>query len=138
MRFMAGRHTPTRVFDKGCAFYTKSSPNVKQKRSLLPSMPTAPRTRSSRSNTRLWSGGNRRCINHVHLLHLAWYGQDWAELNHGKEVLALRGYTFENWLKAHQRLIDIGLKYAGEGLAVELPFSGHGPCARRPHYWRIT
>ena len=30
---------------------------------------------------------------------------------------------------AHKRLIDIGLKYAGDGLAVELPFSGYGPCA---------
>ena len=26
----------------------------------------------------------------VRLLHLAWYGQDWAELNHGKEVRAGR------------------------------------------------
>ena len=24
--------------------------------------------------------------NGVKLLHLSWYGQDWAELNHGKEV----------------------------------------------------
>jgi hypothetical protein len=63
----------------------------------------------------------------VRLLHLAWYGQDWAELNHGKEVRSLEGYSQKNWLRAHLRLIDIGLKHAGEDLAVELPFSGYGP-----------
>jgi hypothetical protein len=65
--------------------------------------------------------------NDVHLLHLAWYGQHWAELNHGKEIRASEGYSFENWLRAHIRLLDIGLKYAGDDLAVELPFSGYGP-----------
>ena len=63
----------------------------------------------------------------MRLLHLAWYGQDWAELNHGKEVRAQPGYSYENWLKAHVRLLDIGLKSADESLAVELPFSGYGP-----------
>jgi hypothetical protein len=68
------------------------------------------------------------CREHeVHLLHLAWYGQDWAELNHGREVRALEGYSFDNWLQAHLRLLDIGLKYADGDLAVELPFSGYGP-----------
>ena len=37
----------------------------------------------------------------VRLLHLAWYGQDWAELNHGKEVRARPGYSYANWLRAH-------------------------------------
>jgi hypothetical protein len=65
--------------------------------------------------------------NDVRLLHLAWYGQHWAELNHGKEVRALEGYSFDNWMRAHLRLLDIGLKYSGDDLAVELPFSGYGP-----------
>jgi hypothetical protein len=63
----------------------------------------------------------------VRLLHLAWYGQDWAELNHGKEVRSQAGYSYANWLRAHERLLDIGLKHAGKDLAIELPFSGYGP-----------
>jgi hypothetical protein len=130
IRFMAGRHAPTRVFDKGCPYYTKRGP-----KGDLEKVP-APFGRDGSPNaafeqeyealvTRLapWCRAQE-----VHLLHLAWYGQDWAELNHGREVRALPGYTFENWLQAHQRLVDIGLKHAGEGLAVELPFSGYGPC----------
>jgi hypothetical protein len=63
----------------------------------------------------------------VRLLHLAWYGQDWAELNHGKEIHALPGYSYGAWLKAHFRLLAIGLSHSGDDLAVEFPFSGHGP-----------
>ena len=130
IRFMAGRHTPTRVFDKGCPFYTKRS-----LQGDLEKVP-APFTEDGVSNAifereyeALVARLSQWCrTQEIHLLHLAWYGQDWAELNHGREVRALPGYTFENWLRAHQRLVDIGLKYAGEGLAIELPFSGYGPC----------
>jgi len=133
VRFMAGRHTPERVFDKGARFY------------LLP-----PRRRAGSGGAEkvpapfLWSGSPnavfeteygqfvRRLVswcreNDVHLVHLAWYGQHWAELNHGKEIRSLEGYSFDNWLRAHLRLLDIGLTYAGDDLAVELPFSGYGP-----------
>ena len=58
---------------------------------------------------------------------LPWYGQNWAELNHGKEIRSLEGYSFANWLRAHLRLLDMGLAVAGNDLAVELPFSGYGP-----------
>lgn len=130
IRFMAGRHTPTRVFDKGCPSYAKRSPQGAREK--VP----APFTADGASNAifeqeyeALVARLAQWCREQqVHLLHLAWYGQDWAELNHGREVRALPGYTFENWLRAHQRLVDIGLKYAGDGLAVELPFSGYGPC----------
>ena len=63
------------------------------------------------------------------MLHLAWYGQEWAELNHGKEVRAVPGYRYDRWLVAHKRLLDIGLKHAGPNLAVEFPLSGYGPLA---------
>jgi hypothetical protein len=48
-------------------------------------------------------------------------------LNHGKEVRSQVGYSYENWLRAHERLLDIGLKHAGKDLAIEFPFSGYGP-----------
>ena len=62
-----------------------------------------------------------------HLLHLPWYGLDWAELNNGAEVRAAPGYSQSAFINAHERLIDIALQYAGDDLAVEFPMSGYGP-----------
>jgi len=47
---------------------------------------------------------------------VVWTGLGRAESRPGGA--ALPGYTFENWLRCHKRLVDIGLKYAGDGLAV--------------------
>ena len=124
VRFMAGRHTPQRIFDAGSPFYEHRGEKV----------PT-PFHADGRANATFAREYDRFvgrladwCRKHdVRLLHLAWYGQDWAELNHGKEVRSQPGYTYQNWLRAHLRLIDIGLKHAGDDLAVELPFSGYGP-----------
>ena len=133
VRFMAGRHTPERVFDKGARFYlvTCSAPCGPGAAEKVPapflsdgSPNTVFETEYEQFVERLASWCRE---NDVHLLHLAWYGQHWAELNHGKEIRSLEGYSFDNWLRAHIRLLDIGLKYAGDDLAVELPFSGYGP-----------
>ena len=136
VRFMAGRHTPQRVFDQGARYYTVPVKNRTgtDRVGEVEKVP-APFLADGRPNT-IFEAEYDRFVerlatwcrkNDVHLLHLAWYGQDWAELNHGKEVRALEGYSFDNWLRAHLRLIDIGLKYADDDLAVELPFSGYGP-----------
>ncbi|MBM4018568.1 MAG: hypothetical protein FJ288_09620 [Planctomycetes bacterium] len=127
VRFMAGRHTPARVFDKGCRFYLAGRGG--QEKVPVPFLadgsPNAVFEEAYDAHVGRLAAWCR--ANGVRLLHLAWYGQDWAELNHGKEVRAQAGYSYENWLRAHLRLIDIGLKYGGKDLAVELPFSGHGP-----------
>jgi len=129
IRFMAGRHSPSRLFEKGCPCYVKKNQQGRDERIPTP-------FRSDGSTNKVFEDEYERfvaklakwCRRHdVHLLHLAWYGQDWAELNHGKEVRAAPGYSYEAWLTAHKRLIDIGLKHAGPDLAVELPFSGYGP-----------
>lgn len=133
VRFMAGRHTPQRVFDKGCRFYsiTGRRPSASGSSEKIPApflQDGSPNTVFENEYERFVNKLARWCRrNDVRLLHLAWYGRHWAELNHGKEVRALQGYTFENWLNAHIRLLDIGLKCAAEDLAVELPFSGYGP-----------
>lgn len=125
IRFMAGRSTPQRVFDAGSPYYTIDA-GVK--------VPT-PFNADGTPNTvfeaaydeyvgRLADWSMR---NDVHLLHLAWYGQEWAELNNGAEVRATPGYSTNAWLQAHLRLIDIGASHAAPGLAVELPLSGYGP-----------
>lgn len=125
-RFMAGRWTPERVFNAGCPYYLKSGTNEKVPR---------PFTADGSPNTIFESEWNAFvgrletwCRSRgVRLMHLSWYGQDWAELNHGAEVRALTGYTYARWLNAHQRLLGLGLTHADAYLAVEVPFSGYGP-----------
>jgi len=63
----------------------------------------------------------------IHLLHLPWYGVNYAELNMGHEVQALSGFTYQNWLDAHKRLVDIAFRYRTPDLAIEYPLSGYGP-----------
>jgi hypothetical protein len=127
VRFMAGRHTPDRVFDSGCRFYRVrvAEPGRVPVPFLEDGSPNAVFERHYEELVARLADWCR--ANNVRLLHLAWYGQDWAELNHGRQVRAQPGYRYESWLEAHRRLIDIGLRHAGDDLAVELPFSGHGP-----------
>ncbi|HUT89682.1 MAG TPA: hypothetical protein VMY37_09310, partial [Thermoguttaceae bacterium] len=127
VRFMAGRHTPAGVFDRECRFYLGGRGG--REKIPMPFMEDgSPNTVFEKEYDAFVARLAAWCRAHdVRLLHLAWYGQDWAELNHGKEVRSQAGYRYENWLRAHVRLIDVGLRYAGEDLAVELPFSGYGP-----------
>ncbi|MCX8037822.1 MAG: hypothetical protein N3D11_12395 [Candidatus Sumerlaeia bacterium] len=126
VRFMAGRHTPAPVFERGSPFYLRAGSQEKVPAPVMGNgMPNSIFEEAYEAHVERLARWCRK--NGVHLLHLAWYGQDWAELNHGKEVRALPGYSYANWLRAHTRLIDVGLRHAGDDLAVELPFSGHGP-----------
>jgi hypothetical protein len=124
VRFMAGRHTPARVFEAGSPFYLRGRQKVP-----VPFLPDgSPNTIFETEYKRFAARLAQWCrAKSAPLLHMAWYGQDWAELNHGQEVRAAKGYRYENWLRAHLRLIDIALETADKALATELPFSGHGP-----------
>ena len=126
VRFMAGRHTPASVFADGCRFYPRRGSNEKVPAPVLAD--GSPNTVFEKHYAALARRLAAWCrASGVRLLHMAWYGQEWAELNHGKEVRALAGYSYANWLRAHTRLIDIALERAGPDLAVEFPFSGYGP-----------
>jgi hypothetical protein len=124
IRFMAGRHTPARVFAAGAAFYVNDGSKVP-----LPWDNATGRHQvfldaydAYVGKLAAWSRANR-----VHLLHLSWYGQDWAELNHGAGIRATPGYSLAAWLRGHRELIDVGASHAGSGLSVEVPLSGYGP-----------
>jgi hypothetical protein len=125
VRFMAGRHTPERVFDAGSPYYLNAAGEKVPTPYNPDGIPNAVFEREYRRYTNRLACWCRHCG--VRLLHLAWYGQDWAELNHGKEVRAEKGYSYESWLRAHVRILDIGLKLADEDMACEFPFSGYGP-----------
>jgi hypothetical protein len=125
VRFMAGRHTPAHVFEAGSPYYQSPAGERVPAPFLHDGSPNAVFEREYRRYINLLACWCRQ--NGIRLLHLAWYGQDWAELNHGKEVRAVEGYSYDNWLRAHLRILDAGLKLADEDLACELPFSGYGP-----------
>ena len=125
LRFMAGAHTPRRVFDAGAAYYRNGSG------AKVP-LPWSNQTGDRQvfldaydtyvGKLARWSRSNG-----VRLLHLSWYGQDWAELNHGAEVRAAAGYTEARWMAGHKKLIAVGARHDSRRLAVELPLSGYGP-----------
>jgi len=124
VRFMAGRHSPARVLNGGPTY------TVDGARIPAPFGPDgAPNTAFEAAYGEVvaalaaWSRAHG-----VGLLHLPWYGQDWSELNHGREVRAAAGYSYQAWLQAHRRLIDVAVARAGgPGPVLEWPLSGYGP-----------
>ncbi len=133
IRFMAGRHVPARIFQNSAVNYYVINGSEKVGVPWGKSSTTTNYVANSAwldeydayvAKLATWSRNN-----HVHLLHLSWWAQDWAELNHGKEVRAVAGYSKNNWLSGHKEIIDIGTKYSGNDLTVELPLSGYGPVA---------
>jgi hypothetical protein len=124
IRVMAGRYTPDWVFDQGSPSYESSGERV----------PT-PFFADGRPNTVFESAylgmlgyvSDYARTRGVQLLHLPWYGQDWAELNNGAEVRDQPGYYEDALITAHERLLDLAIPFAGDDLAIEFPMSGYGP-----------
>ena len=124
IRVMAGRFTPAAVFDAGSPSYVVDGDRIP-----TPFFPDgSPNTVFEAAYTDLVTFLASYCRAHdVHLLHLPWYGQEWAELNNGAEVRSQPGYSPAAILEAHERLLDIAIPFAGDGLAIEYPMSGYGP-----------
>lgn len=134
IRFMAGRHTPTRVFDAGAKYYIING-------SEKVGIPWGSTSTTTYAPNSVWVTEYDKYVgklaawsksHNVHLLHLSWWAQDWAELNYGAEVRAVAGFSYNNWLAGHKEIIDIGVKYADDSLTVEAPLSGYGPLANGP------
>lgn len=131
VRFMAGRHTPPRILNHpDCPRYSF----VEGGNTFFSPTPW----KADGSPNQVFEDGYAEFIPHlaqwcrtrpnpVGLLHLAWFGQAWAELNHGIEVRSTPGYTQARWLAAHIRLVNLGLALSDETLSIEFPFSGYGP-----------
>lgn len=68
--------------------------------------------------------------NGVPILHLPWFGRDWAEIANGTDVRNLAGYSYANWLAAHKRIVDEVAHLAGPDLSLEFPMSGSGPLTK--------
>jgi hypothetical protein len=127
IRVMAGRFTPQWVFDSGSPSYTVNGDRVPTPFFSDGSPNTVFESAYGGLVTYLAQYSRSRGIK---LLHLPWYGQDWAELNNGIEVRSEPGYSEANLINAHERLLDIAIPFSGDDLAIEFPMSGYGPLQR--------
>jgi hypothetical protein len=132
VRFMAGRSTPQRLLVQMGTAYTASNAAGEV-------FPTPFRSDGHAGNPYFadaYEALLRRLAtwydaNGCTLLHAAWYGMDWAELNHGMEVRSAPGYSQPAWLSAHQGLVDraAAVQVAHPDVVFEWPMSGYGPLA---------
>ena len=122
IRFLAGQNTPARVFNEGAYFYTVDGKKVPKPFSDTGAVgnPVFERNyQAAVTKLATWSRNNG-----VKILHLPWYGYKWAEIYNGNTVQAAKGYSQDAWMKAHMRLLDIGLAASSSNLAVEFALSG--------------
>jgi hypothetical protein len=140
IRVMAGRHTPARVFQAGAYSYVDSRGERIPK--PFSDNGSAGNPVFEREYEQMVAGLAGWSRSHgVRLLHLSWYGHLWAEIDNGEEIQRSRGYSLDAWATGHLRLLDIGMKYAKDGLSVEYPMSGYwggGGSAAGRFFDRIT
>jgi hypothetical protein len=125
VRFMAGIYTPASVFAAGSPFYT----NADGKRVPLPFTATGGPNAPFESAYDAFVGRLTAWArtNGVKLVHLSNYGEKYSELNYDLQVRSAPGFSVNAFISAEERLANIGLKYAGTDLAIELPMTGSGP-----------
>lgn len=124
VRFMAGRHTPPRVFEAGAYSFVSAAGDLIPKPFADDGTAGNPVFEQEFDYTvgvlATWARANG-----VRLLHLPWYGFAWAEIYNGEEIQAAPGYSYAAWLEGHTKLIALALAHAGDDLAVEFSMSGH-------------
>ena len=130
IRFMAGQWTPPSVFAAGSPSYTAIASGVNRVPTPFTSSGAPNAVFETAYDAEVSSLAGYCRSNGIHLLHLPWYGLAYAELNNGFEVRSQPGYSYPNWLKAHEDLVDIAARYAGPDLVVEFPLTGYGPLSQ--------
>ena len=123
VRFMAGTSTPARVFNEGAHYFTVGTKKIPKPFSNtgVPGNPVFERNfQAVVTKLAAWSRANG-----VKVLHLPWYGYQWAEIYNGTDLQATKGYSYDAWLKGHLKLLDMGLAVSGSDLTVEFALSGH-------------
>lgn len=129
VRFMAGSHTPTRIWTACPSGYLGTgSARFPRPFTATGALNTCfiNQYRTYVERLAVWARAND-----VHEIHLSHYAKDWAEFYYGTEVQAIAGgnnATSQTYMvNATNALADIGIDLAGPDLAFELPMSGHGP-----------
>ena len=114
IRFMAGRSTPERVFTAGAHYFTSS------KGEKIPAPFAATGTAGNpafeKEFEKTVAGLADWSRDHgVSVLHVPWYGFQWAEIYNGAEIESATGYSWSSWLEGHRRLAAIALSYCRPG-----------------------
>jgi hypothetical protein len=132
VRFMAGRSTPSRLLAQMGPAYTASSAAGE----VFPMPFRSDGTAGNPYFADAYEALLRRLAtwydaNGCTLLHAAWYGMEWAELNHGMEIRGAPGYSEPAWLSAHQWLVNRAAAVQADhpDVVFEWPLSGYGPLA---------
>ena len=122
VRFMAGRSTPARVFREGAYYYTAGGNKIPK-----------PFSNSGRAGNPVFERNYKSVVkklsswshdHHVKLLHLPWYGYQWAEIYNGSAVQSASGYSYGAWKKGHLKLVKLGLAATRDSQTVEFALSG--------------
>ncbi len=129
VRVMAGASTPARVFAAGAFHY----PNAAGKPVPTPFSPSGKagnpvfesEYESLVKRLAKWSAGHG-----ARVMHLPWYGYQWAEIYNGPDVQQARGYSYEAWLAGHKRLLTIAERHTSPKVGAEFALSGHWGDAR--------
>lgn len=132
IRFMAGEHTPSRVFASGAYSFQSNLGTDQQPRMATIPQPFAP---DGTGGNPVFESNYEALVAQlaawcrargIRLMHSAWYGWKWSEFYNGSDLVARPGYSWENGaLEGHRRLKRIDRKYADYGLAIEHSLSGH-------------
>lgn len=64
--------------------------------------------------------------NNIKLIHMPWYGRDWAEINYHPELWNEPNFSKDKWVEGHKRLADIVYNKVKDypDISVEFPASG--------------
>lgn len=124
-RLMAGRHTPAAVLAKSVVYRDAGVSADVPRPWDNPGFEDE--YRRVHTFIAAWMTDNLPA-DQIKLLHYTWYGRDWAEINAGKEVRGVTGYSATKAAEGHARLMTIAHDIQDEypTVAVEFPGSGYG------------
>lgn len=139
IRVIAGSKSPTRLFTQPDMYWyredkdnnTDNGDQADGAQVPLPYNPNsatfAPNTGFEREYTKLVDNIiNYAAANNIKLVHMPWYGRDWAEINYHPELWNEPNFSKDKWVEGHKRLTDIVYNKVKDypDISVEFPASG--------------
>lgn len=139
IRVIAGSKSPTRLFSMSDMYWYRedsdnnqsNGDNASGSQVPLPYNPNsatfAPNAGFEREYTKLVDNlVNYAAANNIKLVHMPWFGRDWAELNYHYELWNEPNFSDDKWLQGHKRLADIVYNKVKDypDISVEFPLSG--------------
>ncbi len=128
IRVIAGSKSPDRLFSQPDMYLYHKDDGKPVPLPYNPNSATfAPNTGFEREYTKLVDNIiNYAAANNIKLVHMPWYGRDWAEINYHPELWDEPNFTPDKWVEGHKRLADIVYNKVKNypDISVEFPASG--------------